>query len=1048
MRILSVMGIALGLLLNMSAAVYADQRGLDYPHNSAKGYTCDSCHYVQGSLLPTWISEGLNENDLDDTLYNKSCWECHNDIRAPFMPTHSNQSEQAVTKYGAKWSLECRVCHWPHHQKQTKTYTTASYLKSGAVTLVGTNYIKTGTVLVEDALIGNILIPNTAKISYQYRITDNTTDTITVSPNLDSGIVSVGNTFAVIYGMLIKSTIKTPNSGDKAVRFFRPEGANSFADGVDAYDGVCEVCHTKTTHYRNNGTGSDQSHENIDGKNGTNCVDCHKHENGFRHAGSGTGSGCGDAVSCHGLQNSHPAHVAAGGNLAAACSTCHDTDHFPNFKHDNVCDDCHHDGTYVATGVKVAVTPPVWKGGGTIGCDGCHKYGPSYKTDSPKANSHPAHKKYACNKCHSNVTTTDSSITTLSNHINDDYNLLASGSEGGVTVSFTYAFNAAGSTCSNISCHGSTNATWGGGACLGCHSISQGNRVAIAGQFSSASHHVQGITVTNSHCYQCHWEANYDGTINATYHSGSAVSGAAINLVVYGAGSRPQTYSGNITAISYSADGSRSEIAKLNAHCLSCHSDQNNDIEPFGDCNTPRQYAWDRNSVKARYSQAGVTTWGKYKTVNYPNVAEKNQSKAYSAHGNAVSNQGGWNAATGLDATIPNTRPGYENVLCFDCHNSHGSMAAGTTSSYVSFNGSQNGAILKNTTANQGGYAISYTPAASTDSSNKNPYNAGADLCFDCHFSSLAIDTPWGYQQTFGATAAIQGYKDGARFGSSYSGTKQRFNYRAGRLNLGGHMMASASLKGLNGVHNGNEAKHQINGLCTPCHDPHGVSPTLGNNQKYGVPLLKGTWLTSPYQEDSPEMTGRAATTSEACQSGCSVFEKGHDRHWNTDRVTFDTNNNINDDGGQITEDASVFAGLCLNCHTKANLTDGTNKNTTWKSVDRIHETVKGWGSNNEHTFSCSKCHVPHNAGLPRLMQTNCLNFNHRQQVVSGGLASNRIGDANHGQGFFPGVANRSMSPSKTFVNGCHESAAANGGGGPPGSNIFPGNGTWPNYEL
>ncbi len=84
-------------------------------------------------------------------------------------------------------------------------------------------------------------------------------------------------------------------------------------------------------------------------------------------------------------------------------------------------------------------------------------------------------------------------------------------------------------------------------------------------------------------------------------------------------------------------------------------------------------------------------------------------------------------------------------------------------------------------------------------------------------------------------------------------------------------------------------------------------------------------------------------------------------------------------------EEVETSSGLCLRCHPKESLTDGIDKNTAFKSVDRIHETVKGWGNNAEHNFSCSKCHQPHSSGLGRLMRTNCLDFNHRDKVESGG---------------------------------------------------------------
>jgi hypothetical protein len=111
---------------------------------------------------------------------------------------------------------------------------------------------------------------------------------------------------------------------------------------------------------------------------------------------------------------------------------------------------------------------------------------------------------------------------------------------------------------------------------------------------------------------------------------------------------------------------------------------------------------------------------------------------------------------------------------------------------------------------------------------------------------------------------------------------------------------------------------------------------------------------------------------------------------------------------GSIKETADQFAGLCLNCHAKASLTNGTNH--TWKSKDRIHESVKGWKTANgtiKHNYSCSKCHTAHNARLPRLMVTNCLDYKHRgrvannpKPVTSGGMN----GDEGRGGGHMPGI--------------------------------------------
>ena len=546
--------------------------------------------------------------------------------------------------------------------------------------------------------------------------------------------------------------------------------------------------------------------------------------------------------------------------------------------------------------------------------------------------------------------------------------------------------------------------------CTKCHAGTVGKRMDIMGQMNANSHHVQGVTATNKHCYACHWEATPEGLIDVRYHEGynyktyTSVKNATVDLVVWKAGVRP-TYYNTTTAVQFLASrigtaNERSEAAKLTNVCISCHSDQNNDSQPFGDCRTPNQYAWDRQSVDARYSQKGTTAWGKYNSTTYPNVTKKDTvAKALSAHGNAVNNAGGFDPATGLDGSIPNTRSGSQNVQCFDCHSSHGSNAAGITTSYVTFNGTRNGGNLKETQAGKGGYSMDYKAAANSTADALNPYSTGAGQCFDCHLTETAGVKPWGYKSTFGANSPIKGYMDSDRFGQTPPAYMQRYTYKTMPVK-GGHLKASFALS--------TSARGAINGLCTPCHDPHGVSPTLGNDQAYAVPMLKGTWMTSPYKEDRAE----PVTTNPPNQSS-----RSSNFAYNTDDTTF---------GGsaRITEDESRFAGLCLRCHGKETLTNGTDH--TWKSKNRVHEAVKGWKTANattQHSYTCSKCHLPHVSALPRLMQTNCLDFNHRGNIPSGGQAGSGIG-------LFP------------YSNGPRTGSFPRGMGS-SGVNCHP-NGTWP----
>ncbi|MCK4992524.1 MAG: hypothetical protein KAS29_18630, partial [Bacteroidales bacterium] len=120
---------------------------------------------------------------------------------------------------------------------------------------------------------------------------------------------------------MIKNTVSTPSSGDKTVVFTALTGSGNFADG-DGVDGICEVCHTTTDHFRNsdNLTGvPDQLHTNLGADiSDQNCMTCHPHNANFEP------QGCTD---CHiiafpdwGTTDNHAAHVE---RYNYSCSTCH-----------------------------------------------------------------------------------------------------------------------------------------------------------------------------------------------------------------------------------------------------------------------------------------------------------------------------------------------------------------------------------------------------------------------------------------------------------------------------------------------------------------------------------------------------------------------------------------------------------------------------------------------------------------------------------------------------------------------------------------------------
>jgi predicted CXXCH cytochrome family protein len=104
----------------------------------------------------------------------------------------------------------------------------------------------------------------------------------------------------------------TPNSGVREV-VFESRGSDvgqptlhSFADededGNGIYDGICEVCHTQTTHHQNDGGGS--SHYP-----GSTCVACHVHSSGFEVEQ-------GNCLGCHSIAQDNGDNVPPGGRRA------------------------------------------------------------------------------------------------------------------------------------------------------------------------------------------------------------------------------------------------------------------------------------------------------------------------------------------------------------------------------------------------------------------------------------------------------------------------------------------------------------------------------------------------------------------------------------------------------------------------------------------------------------------------------------------------------------------------------------------------------------
>ena len=435
----------------------------DYPHKvPVADCNIGDCHSGYGG-----------GSGPDASLGDISCLWCHDNdssnggLAAPLAVGHS--SVTTSTQYGT-WGTQCKFCHDPHLQEQYWAYGPESYFVSGISDADGVTentLTMSGAGWEVDSLAGMVLFPNVEDYQsdsdwYNYGIIGNTADTITVKGPMNLAATGGGNkNFAVIYGQSINSWIDLNPDPYRSnwvgpVRFFRSEGANSFADGDATYDGICQVCHTKTSHHRKDGTAPAQSHFD-----GARCTTCHPHASGFKavafdHTAAGAVLEASNCMECHAgpdpVGDVHGnqcglCHVASGGGgplfepyestapQGGVCTDCHRTSShaelhtlspasgtvviFPDSAHDNAgwvgdrpyfdvtvdCTLCHATNLITIHGNDCATCHPAprdtldpWNGGCQQG--GCHV---SYHQDSINAHlpfESPVGTENDCNRCH------------------------------------------------------------------------------------------------------------------------------------------------------------------------------------------------------------------------------------------------------------------------------------------------------------------------------------------------------------------------------------------------------------------------------------------------------------------------------------------------------------------------------------------------------------------------------------------------------------------------------------------------------------------------
>jgi len=424
-------------------------------------------------------------------------------------------------------------------------------------------------------------------VDYSAEVVSATASSITVQ-GVHAGANLTGSlSFKLVYGQLIRSEINgRPVVFSGPTTFADNDGASNGNDSTP--DGVCQVCHTATKYWRNDGTLATHN-------NGLRCTECHSHKNGFA-------AGCN---SCHGFPpvvdapqadnglvaipattgsttaGAHALHATAAG-FNFSCDACHQGGMPQSAIVDNNkiqigfglnpagissgydghaslsapysyegtgtttvttggslrCSNvyCHSNGGWVSRGVMDPDITPPWNTVGPLSCDSCHPYPMSTGPDDPRKDTHSRHASVGysdCGLCHHN------NVLDHTLHSNKVYDVAPAPtfpgrpSEGDQPLTFSYAFAPGGGTCSSNSCHAywgfSDTVRWGLNTDL----------VVIpyfSGLASTDTDRVVTFDATRSSCYEkvdgvdeprtCSYSWDFGG-------AGSIVGGNGTDIMVY-----------------------------------------------------------------------------------------------------------------------------------------------------------------------------------------------------------------------------------------------------------------------------------------------------------------------------------------------------------------------------------------------------------------------------------------------------------------------------------------------------------------------------------
>ncbi|MFC1855036.1 MopE-related protein [Thermodesulfobacteriota bacterium] len=716
---------------------------------------------------------------------------------------------------------------------------------------------------------------------------------------------------------------------------------NAYVNPTPDFNGLCQACHTATTRFKGGASGDNDTGHNA----GSRCTTCHTHSSGFSATGGGSGcTGCHTqaefTTTGHGKTSGTYASGNSAGNAASIFIDCTTYCHSGSVAHNTATNPYR-----LITAGSVVNFSDAGSTADNVVCLDCHATDGTNASKASKhlgslsgANKHFGAKHSAqteggnfCWDCHdphgdANDYMIQDSVTKVSDGVYGKASAAA-----GSTVAVTFP-----ETSGVYDWAAYVNPTPFNGLCQACHTGTTRFNGGAGGDNDTGHNAGTRCTTCHAHstgfpgvggggagtdCKTCHGTGgsavgstnnrrNIETDFMLTYQHGykwdngsfAALDCELCHFLDNHTGNTVQLKVWTTTTAYTSIDYNAGNLPSMNGVCTSCHGDGTTG-KGLVNSGTP-------SDINARWSNTGTTSYSKYAdggAGTFPNVVPQ-ITKAYSPHANQGNNR------SKDEATAANNN-GTAVIACLECHPAHGSALGSGT----------------NVTMGTGGIMLY---------DNSGVYTTEESLCWGCHPRGMDY---YGDGRNAGDTADMDWSGD---WNESLVVYKQGYDF------LSSHFYPSKNggVTWTNGVPSGTRSSV----YCSTCHNPHGVAST-DTDFAYRVPILRGTWLTSPYKEDrAPGSVSTAVYNSGSDTFGPlprTVFAKyqsdtasggGYSSSHTSGYGGFFIDKNTFGNNIFITETESKFGGLCLTCHLKTSLelADSGGRNWTGHSAVKWDNTT------------------------------------------------------------------------------------------------------------